>query len=218
MLVFLAAYLLSLAEIIEIRATGGVPIHIGSNSPDIIHVMLPGETAQVLGCEDTKSYLLIHVQLESGKTGYIFGGEYWLKQINMDIGSVFSDFGKVTISCAGSFENIREEKCHEFLRCPDNLSKNEVTKLQNLADGGDSEAAYRLAGYYDFINLDRERSMFYYRRAAHLGYQRAKAALGYRLVQSPDQVRKNEGIRWLRDAADEGDLDAALFLKWTGKS
>ena len=95
-----------------------------------------------------------------------------------------------------------------------------VAELQERADAGDAEAIFRLATMYevgyDSIPPDSILSLQLYRKSAEAGYAPAMNFLGYRLILESDSANQNidEGLRWLKQAAEQGDLKASSNMGW----
>lgn len=85
--------------------------------------------------------------------------------------------------------------------------------MRLAADEGESDAqvAIALALFHgDGASRDRVTSHAYMLQAAEQGVTFAKSLVGYTLINGADEIDKDEkaGVRWLREAADEGDVKA----------
>lgn len=62
-------YVVYCGEVITLHATGITPVRAGPNTPIVAQTLALGDQAQVVGCEDTKSDLLIKVEVSPESAG-----------------------------------------------------------------------------------------------------------------------------------------------------
>lgn len=102
-------YFFSRGEVITIRADGNLPVRrspvLPVESLNVVYTMVPGEHAQVIACEDTKSDVVIRLQLKSGQTGYVSEGKYSLERRRVSLGLLVSKPQQIVFSCSGMFEH-----------------------------------------------------------------------------------------------------------------
>lgn len=92
---------------------------------------------------------------------------------------------------------------------------NYFKSFKKAAQRGHSKAMYMLAkfyqnGYGTDINLDK--SLTYYRKAALRGIFEAKFKTGYLLLTNTNTYDYDEGVKWLTKAASSGHQNAAYVL------
>ncbi len=94
-----------------------------------------------------------------------------------------------------------------------------VTMWQPFAADGDADAMFNLGQAYKLgrgVTLDKPLAQDWYRRAAVKGHLPAQANLGIQLFQAGE---KAEAVRWLKSAADRGEMRAQYVLgivHWNG--
>ncbi|XHS80454.1 hypothetical protein ACFJGW_10890 [Burkholderiaceae bacterium UC74_6] len=93
------------------------------------------------------------------------------------------------------------------------LGADEIVALEGEARAGSTEAAIRLARYFDMIALDKAAARKWWLHAATHGNARAQYAVGLAMMNSdvPDEVLK--GRQWMERAALAGDRAAELLLE-----
>ena len=94
-----------------------------------------------------------------------------------------------------------------------------VAMWQPFANAGDADAMFNIGQAYKLgraVARDAGRARDYYRRAAAKGHLPAQANLGIMLFQAGE---KPEAVRWLKAAADKGEMRAQYVLgvaNWNG--
>jgi TPR repeat protein len=109
----------------------------------------------------------------------------------------------------------KSEKPQEYVQSNASYALNpeELASLKSQAEGGDSIAAIRLAKYHDFIVLDKQAAIQWWKVAAKLGDVNAQYTVGLLLVDSADRLESEDALKWLRAAAQKGDKSAAKLLE-----
>ena len=96
------------------------------------------------------------------------------------------------------------------------MNEQEIADAITAAEDGDGRAAFLLFEHYTIPNDDPTLARHWLRRSAVLGYTPGQVNLGVELIRdsldSGMKAEAEEGVRWLRTAADAGDPDAARFL------
>lgn len=99
------AYIVSLAEVVTLRADTPIPLTRSPIRPPIgenlVHTLAVGELADVIECENIKTNLVILVRTRSGKTGYVADGDHTLIKQPFSLKVLFSDPNRLTLSCRG---------------------------------------------------------------------------------------------------------------------
>ena len=94
-------------EIINLHAEQTLPIARSPIEPasgtNLVYVMRLGEEAEVLGCEDIKSDLVIRVRVATGDSGYVSSGQYTLARGSVTAHQLFTDPRRIAFSCNGFF-------------------------------------------------------------------------------------------------------------------
>lgn len=93
-----------------------------------------------------------------------------------------------------------------------NLSVDDVEKMTALANGGDGDAAFKLANYFRFIRSDNANSVKWTKKAAELGNVVAQYNYAFILSDMPDAKSKKTAVFWYRRAADSGHVMATMCL------
>lgn len=93
------------------------------------------------------------------------------------------------------------------------LKSDELTNLTSSALQGDKEAAHRIARYYEGIELDHQKAMYWYQIAAENGGTVNHYNYGVMLANSSDSQDKIRARYWLSLALKEGDEHAADEIK-----
>jgi len=89
------------------------------------------------------------------------------------------------------------------------LTTDEIKKLTIEAENGKLDAAYKLFEYYDFGDMDYEKSIYWLMKAAENGHISAQSILGRAYVQHPRFKKDLDKARyWLEKAAAQGNLAA----------
>jgi hypothetical protein len=100
-------YFISRGEVIIIRADGNLPVRSSPVLPaeghNVLRIMPVGERAQVIGCEDIKTDVVVHLRLETGETGYVGAGQYTLERRSMSLGLLIKPT-QITFSCIDMFK------------------------------------------------------------------------------------------------------------------
>lgn len=102
--------------------------------------------------------------------------------------------------------------------CSTEECSSNFSSFKKAAQRGHPQAMYMLGkfyqnGYGTEINL--EKSLKYYKKAALKGIFEAKFKTGYLLLMNPDTYNYNKGIKWLTNAANSGHPNAAFLLGLT---
>lgn len=97
------------------------------------------------------------------------------------------------------------------------LTKEQISKLENLAQAGNNEAAAKLARYFDFYLHDYDSAKFWFETAARNGHVQSQYNLGVRLMtKRKDAVSCREAQSWFRMALENGLLKAQRALDELG--
>jgi len=120
-------------------------------------------------------------------------------------------FMLVVLSAFGSIAMAGEQPA--MLNADLSLTAEELERLPREAMEGSGEAGLRLFSFYQFLNYDRDESLFWLRLAAEHGSPKAQYNVGqfYKESKNPKDVQKAK--LWLQRAADQGYTQAAEALK-----
>ena len=91
------------------------------------------------------------------------------------------------------------------------LNELERSQLADKADLGDKDAAFRLAQYYAFLELDSEKERHWLERAARAGHIVAQHNLSFLLYfkEDPDI---HSALFWAETAKNNGDTKAQALI------
>jgi TPR repeat protein len=93
------------------------------------------------------------------------------------------------------------------------LSHNELELLTESAENGNADAAYKLYGYYEFVENDYRVSIKWLTVSAQLGNAKAQYNLGVHFMYDDEDKNPAKGTYWLKKAAENGDAAAIALLK-----
>ncbi len=102
-------YLLYSSEVITLIAQGDVPV--GRNpaaqpyGDNLVVTLRANEHANVDGCEDIKTDVVIRLRLASGEFGYVARGPYTLERKKPMLSILFFNPNRISLSCKGMFLN-----------------------------------------------------------------------------------------------------------------
>ena len=95
-------------------------------------------------------------------------------------------------------------------------TKDAVKLIQNLADNGDSNAAYYLAKLYlegDVVKKDGHKGAMYLQKAANLGNTKAKMEIAVSILRcGNDEEDAEMAFEMFHDIAMKGNAEAAMVL------
>jgi len=92
------------------------------------------------------------------------------------------------------------------------LSGIEISELEQSANGGNAEAAMKLANYYGYFRGDQHKEIYWLRIGADAGSVACQTSLATLLLVLREPESKEEAIHYLHMAADAGDADAQFVL------
>ena len=92
------------------------------------------------------------------------------------------------------------------------LSPDRLKELENKSEQGDIEALNRVVMYYMLADHNHDNMMKYLRILAEKGDPNGQYNLGYYMLSSDDQEKRNEGIIWIEKSADSGSIHAQKYL------
>ena len=93
------------------------------------------------------------------------------------------------------------------------LTDAEIKALEPQALKGSAEAAKRLCDFYDFVRMDRVKSMFWAQIAAENGGRINEYNYGFMLHEDSNPNNQQRARFWLERAARAGDKEAEELLK-----
>ncbi|WP_168205897.1 tetratricopeptide repeat protein [Geobacter sp. FeAm09] len=93
------------------------------------------------------------------------------------------------------------------------LSPAEQQEFSHKGEGGDSESAYKMSLYYDFVALDHPKAIYWLKKAALNGHTLAQYNLGHSYLYEDVVKDKVKAKYWLKKAAQKNYTSAILLLK-----
>lgn len=111
-LIFVAVMWAREGEVIQLRASDNLNVvkrlEKTPSKDEVVGVVQAGKRANVIGCESTKSDIVVQVRLDNGTEGYIALGRYKLERKGVSINSLISKEIPV-FSCKGILLPISEK-------------------------------------------------------------------------------------------------------------
>ena len=133
--------------------------------------------------------------------------EYWFKKAvtNLSRNKKNDSNGRVNYSLACCFYYGWGTEDDEDKSQP--LFDKAINLLEESAHKGDPISQHLLGEYYDVIEDDREKTIYWYRKAAEQGHIEASFFLGCKFYED-----KEQSIYWFSKAAEQGHTDAQYEL------
>lgn len=99
--------------------------------------------------------------------------------------------------------------------CDTEVCKTHFKKFKKAARRGYLSAQYNTGKFYYFgygTNIDQEKALYYYRKAAVKGVKEAQYMAGLLFITNDELKDYNQGIKWLERAANFNHVHAAFLL------